>query len=77
MAERGFDQARLARETKASTGTVANWCTGKRGVGPEYAEMLKELLGLDPRIWWRRKPARRPAPQPARRRARTAAARAA
>jgi transcriptional regulator with XRE-family HTH domain len=63
MVARGITQAELSRRTGASTGTVANWCEGRRGVGPEYADKLREELGLDPKIWWRshRKPKRTPA----------------
>ena len=61
MAARGITQAELSRRTGASTGTVANWCTGTRGVGLSYALILRDILDLNPRIW-----AATPAPRPRR-----------
>lgn len=45
---REWDQARLARETRSSSGAVSMWLTGQRVPSPKSIERIADALDFDP-----------------------------
>lgn len=46
LEKRGYIQADLARNIKVSTGTVADWCTGRNHPRMDKVELIADFLGI-------------------------------
>lgn len=56
LRRRGWTQADLARELSVPTGTVNNWCVGRRRPNITFALEIQAVLGVPLSTWARQRP---------------------
>jgi|688.fasta_scaffold2459795_1 plasmid maintenance system antidote protein VapI len=51
LEKRGWLQADLAKALGVPSGTVNNWCVGRRRPNVTFSLEIQEILGLPPSTW--------------------------